>query len=55
MFEHSMLSVKVGHKLSPYFKSEKGVRQGDPLSPNLSNSMINSLPSFFDKECERVW
>jgi hypothetical protein len=35
--------VKVNGHLGPYFKSYKGVRQGDPLSPLLFNVVVDCL------------
>lgn len=37
------LSVKLNEVIGPYFKSGKGVRQGDPLSPCLFNLVADSL------------
>jgi hypothetical protein len=37
------LSVKVNDSMGSYFKSRKGVRQGDPLSPLLFNLTSDCL------------
>jgi hypothetical protein len=37
------VSVKINNKTGPYFKSAKGVRQGDPLSPFLFNAAVQCL------------
>jgi hypothetical protein len=37
------VSVKINNKTGPYFKSAKGVRQGDPLSPFIFNVAVQCL------------
>ena len=37
------ISVKLNNKIGPYFRSYKGVRQGDPLSPILFNFITDCL------------
>jgi hypothetical protein len=37
------VSIKINNKTGPYFKSAKGVRQGDPLSPFLFNAAVQCL------------
>lgn len=54
MYSKTRLKVVHGQEESPEFKSEKGVRQGDNLSPLLFNLFINDLPDIFDKTCSPV-
>ena len=37
------ISVKLNNKIGPYFRSYKGVRQGDPLSPIIFNFITDCL------------
>lgn len=52
MYKHVKLSVRNGYELSPPFASEKGIRQGDILSPYLFNLYMNDLPKIFDENCK---
>jgi hypothetical protein len=51
MFDSDQVCVRLGNKLTPYFKSLIGVRQGDPLSANLFKIVVNDIPTLFDKTC----
>jgi hypothetical protein len=51
MFNNSQLQVRIGDKLTSSFKSEIGVGQGDPLSANLFNVLVNGIPAVFDNTC----
>jgi exonuclease III len=54
MLSQSQLCVKVNNQFTPFFKSDIGVRQGDPLSANLFNISINKISSIFNEQCTPV-
>ena len=37
------MGIKVNHQIGSYFQTKKGLRQGDPLSPILSNIVVDML------------
>ena len=46
------LQVKVGNHLTNQFISQKGVRQGDVLSPVLFKLFLNDIHSYLDENCK---
>jgi hypothetical protein len=49
MYNLCQSAVKIDNKHSNYFNLEKGVKQGDSLSPMLFNYFINDI---FDQSCD---
>ena len=54
MYRWSESSVKIENKFSDFFRIDRGVKQGDSLSPTLFNCFINDLHSVFDTNCDPV-
>ena len=55
IYRSTRCSVKIGSKLTQPFKCEKGVRQGDPLSPLLFNIYINGVfDALREADCDPV-
>ena len=52
IYEQSKCAVKINNKLTNFFIQEKGVRQGDPLSPTLFNLYITDLFGELEKSNE---
>jgi hypothetical protein len=54
MYRNNRLCAKLGHQLTTEFPTSVGVKQGDPISPNLFKIFINDLPSIFNEKCDPV-
>ena len=48
MYIENDLNVRIGDVLTKSFHLERGVRQGDNLSPNLFKICVNDLPTIFN-------
>jgi hypothetical protein len=46
------VAVNLNGELGPYFKSYKGLRQGDPLAPFLFNLVADRLSAMLDRASE---
>ena len=51
MYDSCESAVKFDHRISNFFELERGVKQGDSLSPTLFNCFINDLHKIFDQNC----
>lgn len=47
------VAVNSNGEFGQYFRSYKGLRQGDPLSPMLYNLVVDGLSAILDKAIER--
>ena len=43
ILHNGTVCVKMNNEMGSYFKSAKGVRQGDPMSPTLFNMVVECL------------
>ena len=43
------MAIKVNDDVGHYFQTEKGIRQGDPLSPILSNIVVDMLAVMIER------
>jgi hypothetical protein len=53
MYKHTEASVKMGKDLSNFVNTERRVKQGYSLNPNLFK-IYNDLPDIFDDSCHPV-
>ena len=54
MYSCCQSSVKIENNFSEFFEINRGVKQGDSLSPTLFNIYINDIHSIFDRQCDPV-
>ena len=54
MYSYSTSCVKINDKLTEFFATKLGVKQGDNLSPNLFKIFINDLPSYLSNTKDPV-
>ena len=52
MYSSCESAIKFENKQSNYFKLDRGVKQGDSLSPTLFNCFINDLHETFNETCD---
>ena len=52
MYNLTESSIKIDNKISKSFILERGVKQGDSLSPTIFNCFINDIHQIFDNTCK---
>ena len=55
MYSSSMVSIKIGDKLTEPFTSSLGVRQGDVLSPNIFKLFLNDFSDIIENSNDSVY
>ena len=55
MHSSSMVSIKIGDKLTEPFTSSLGGRQGDLLSPNIFKLFLNDLSDIIENSNDSVY